>query len=168
MSVNIYDKDAGTLTALASGQRTWVGTRAAYDTAKQAGTLPTNALICITDDEEDYCHYSTEETKTGNYWIDGKPIYRKVINIGAFPNAGVKTINTQISDVDIFTKIDGTAYNSTMNRSIPIPYSDEQNVNYQVRVIIDNHSDCQLSIYTGINYSNFYGYMILEYTKTTD
>ena len=53
MSVNIYDKDAGTLTALASGQRTWVGTKAAYDAAKQAGTLPNNAIITITDDEDD-------------------------------------------------------------------------------------------------------------------
>jgi len=53
MSVNIYNKDTGTLTALASGQRTWVGTKAAYNAAKQAGTLPNNCFIYIIDDEDD-------------------------------------------------------------------------------------------------------------------
>ena len=166
MSINKYTTAEGLVT-LANGSRMWVGTKAAYEAAKQAGTMPNDVLIAITDDSQDN-NYSTEEVLTGKFWIDGKPIYRKVIDIGAFPNAGTKTISTQISDVDIFTKIDGTAYNSIMNRSIPIPYSNEQNVNHQVRVIIENHSDCQLSICTNDNYSNFYGYMILEYTKTTD
>lgn len=53
MSVNRYDASTGELTNIASGQRTWVGTKAAYNAAKQAGTLPNNALICITDDEND-------------------------------------------------------------------------------------------------------------------
>ena len=53
MSVNKYNTTTGELETIASGQRTWVGTRAAYDAAKSAGTLPTNALICITDDEDD-------------------------------------------------------------------------------------------------------------------
>ena len=51
MSVQYYDKDTGTLTTLASGQRTWVGTKAAYEAEKQAGTLPNNCIIVITDDE---------------------------------------------------------------------------------------------------------------------
>ena len=53
MSLNKYNATTGELENIASGQRTWVGTRAAYDAAKQAGTLPLNALICITDDEDD-------------------------------------------------------------------------------------------------------------------
>ena len=53
MSVNRYDASTGELTNIASGQRTWVGTQEAYKTAKQAGTLPNNAIIAITDDEQD-------------------------------------------------------------------------------------------------------------------
>lgn len=53
MSLNKYNATTGELENIASGQRTWVGTKAAYDAAKQAGTLPLNALICITDDEEE-------------------------------------------------------------------------------------------------------------------
>ena len=30
--------------------------------------------------------YSTSEKFTGEYWIDGRPIYQKVINFGALPN----------------------------------------------------------------------------------
>lgn len=108
MSLNKYNATTGELENIASGQRTWVGTRAAYDTAKQAGTLPTNALICITDDEEDYCHYSTEETKTGNYWIDGKPIYRKVVvltsNIASGSNIPIS------SNIDMLVDFGGTGY----------------------------------------------------------
>lgn len=52
MSVNRYDSNSGTLTALASGERTWIGTRAQYDAQKTAGTLPNSCLIVITDDEE--------------------------------------------------------------------------------------------------------------------
>ena len=51
MSVQYYDKDSGTLTTLASGSRVWTGTKAAYDAEKQAGTLPNNCIIVITDDE---------------------------------------------------------------------------------------------------------------------
>lgn len=51
MSVNRYNASTGELTSLATGSRTWIGTREAYDQAKQAGTLPNNCLIAITDDE---------------------------------------------------------------------------------------------------------------------
>lgn len=50
MSLNKYDPLTGTLTTLANGQRIWLGTKAAHDAAEQAGTLPDNALIAITDD----------------------------------------------------------------------------------------------------------------------
>ena len=53
MSVNRYDPNTGTLTTLAGGSRIWVGTKAQHDAAVQAGTLPNNCLISITDDDED-------------------------------------------------------------------------------------------------------------------
>lgn len=53
MSVNKYNASTGELTNLASGSRIWAGSKAAYDAQKQAGTLPNNCIICITDDEEE-------------------------------------------------------------------------------------------------------------------
>jgi hypothetical protein len=35
-------------------------------------------------------NYSTSEVATGETWIDGKPIYRKIIDCGALPNATTK------------------------------------------------------------------------------
>ncbi len=91
MSVNKYNASTGELTNLASGSRIWTGSEAAYKAEKTAGTLPTNALIMITDDEVDTSHYSTDETFTGMYWIDGKKIYRKVFlctSQATIPSAG--------------------------------------------------------------------------------
>lgn len=42
--------------------------------------------------------YSTEEVFTGTYWIDGKPIYKKVIECGAMPNATNKQVPTGLSN----------------------------------------------------------------------
>ena len=100
MSVNRYDASTGELINIASGQRTWVGTQAAYKAAKQAGTLPNNAIIAIIDDEVDHNHYSTDEVETGMYWIDGKPIYRKVINCGALPNNAAKDTAHNIQNLE--------------------------------------------------------------------
>jgi hypothetical protein len=52
MSVNLYDHASGKTLPLASGTRTWIGTRADYQNAKRDGTLPLNSLIAITDDEQ--------------------------------------------------------------------------------------------------------------------
>ncbi len=43
--------------------------------------------------------YSTTETFTGKYWIDEKPIYRKVVECGALPNAETKQVATGLSNV---------------------------------------------------------------------
>ena len=163
MSLNKYDSSTGELINIASGQRTWVGTRAAYDAAKQAGTLPNNCLIAITDDEEDYCHYSTEETKTGNYWIDGKPIYRIVVDVGQLPNNTTKNVLHNISDFDtsIDYRIIAKAPASTDGRCIKIGqycYADES-------VYVD---DTRVRITTKNDLTQYYGYAIIEYTKDTD
>lgn len=46
--------------------------------------------------------YSTEETKTGGTWIDGKPIYRKVIT----ENINIASKSTSISSLNIDTLIE--------------------------------------------------------------
>ena len=52
MSVNKYTN--GELVTLSNGTRAWIGTLAAHDAAKQAGTLPTDSLIYITDDDNEF------------------------------------------------------------------------------------------------------------------
>ena len=43
---------------------------------------------------------TTREVKTNETWIDGKPIYRKVIELGSINSDGSKTFNHGISNVD--------------------------------------------------------------------
>ncbi len=53
MSSNKVNKTTGELVTLANGSRMWIGTKAVHDAAEQAGTLPSNVLIAITDDYGD-------------------------------------------------------------------------------------------------------------------
>jgi len=112
MSVNKYNDQTGELTTLANGSRTWIGTKAAHDAAKQAGTLPNNCLIAITDDSEDN-NYSTDEKLTGKYWINGKPIYRKVFVTTSPTNAGTTTKVADLSNIDTIISIEGLLQYST-------------------------------------------------------
>ena len=177
MSVNIYDKDAGTLTALASGQRIWVGTQVAYKAAKQAGILPNNAIIAITDDEQDHNRYSTEETETGMYWIDGKPIYRKVLQT-TMPT--VETDGTYVltavphglQGVKDLISLDAVACSYYQSGSLH--YGIKGNAAWGLT------NDVTYSVYTQYNganitigsnrttLNNWKVFITLEYTKTTD
>lgn len=81
MSVNI--KQNGSLVKI-SGSSSWTGTRAEYEAIKD--TIPVGSVVNITDDEDaklvlpsdQQQVYSTNEIQIGT-WIDGKPIYRKII-----------------------------------------------------------------------------------------
>ena len=162
MSVNRYNSTTGELTSLATGSRTWVGTREAYDQAKTAGTLPNNCLIAITDDEKDHNHYSTSETLTGMYWIDGKPIYRKVIDFGTLPNATSKSVAHNISNLSSVITLRGIA--SESNSYQPIPYATPTSSS-SIKISANNTN---VSIETGSDRRSYSAKIILEYTKTTD
>jgi hypothetical protein len=53
MSVNKYTTQGG-LQTLANGSRCWIGTKAAYEAAVQAGTMENDILVAITDDDDEY------------------------------------------------------------------------------------------------------------------
>lgn len=98
--------------------------------------------------------YLEEERKTNKVWIDGKTIYRKVIKFGALPNATKKDVAHNISNLEQFTKIEGIATrqdDTKFTQSLPLGV-DAQAV----------------SIQTNEDRSMFNGYVILEYTKTTE
>jgi len=161
LSVNVYDKTTGTLTALASsGQRTWVGTEIQYKAAQQAGTLPNNAIICITDDEVDTSHYSENETFTGMYWIDGKPIYRKV-----FKSSGTTTISNAFTNLGEIISLTGVVYRTDGNIIHAITGADESNL-YGCYVYYKK--DTNTINFQARNISVSYVLLIIEYTKTDD
>lgn len=110
--------------------------------------------------------YSTTEQAVGT-WIDGKTIYRKVINFGALPNATQKNVAHNISNLEQFTKVEGIATrqdDTKFTQPLPLVYKEiESNYNSSLGVDIQT-----VSIQTGEDRSIFNGYVILEYTKTVE
>lgn len=49
--------------------------------------------------------YSTDEVKTGETWINGKPIYRKVVQSSVTATSSYPHIPTSISNLDVVCKI---------------------------------------------------------------
>ena len=109
--------------------------------------------------------YSTNEINTGKKWIDGKPIYRKVISCGALPaNSTPKIVNHNISDIDN-SRMYGFAVRTSDKREFPLPFSSaDSNGNIQLDL-----TSTYIQITSNIDRSSFNtSYVILEYTKTTD
>lgn len=153
MSVNKINKQTGELITLANGTRMWIGTKTAHDLAVQQGTMPNNCMVCITDDAagDEAWKYSTEETNTGKTWIDGKPIYRKVVekNVNLAGNAWTST-GVNVSEVD-------TLCNCVMlNSKFAFGGFYTKKVSNQLDVYCVSDANWGASTF------------ILEYTKTTD
>ena len=109
--------------------------------------------------------YSTEEKEVGT-WIDGKPIYRKVIDFGILPNSTNKEVQHNISNLQNFVKIDGIAIRNDNNfwQAIPLTYR-SADTGYNTALTV---TQSKVVITCDADRSMFNGYVILEYTKTTD
>ena len=106
--------------------------------------------------------YSTNEIKIGT-WL-GKPLYRKVIDFGALPNATAKSVAHGISNIDKITKIEGITYSNQNYSPLPLVYnSNEAQFNTEIYVGYAN-----IFMKTTQNRSSVTAYVTLEYTKTTD
>lgn len=110
-------------------------------------------------------NYSTDEQKIGT-WIDGKPIYRKVVNFGNLPNNNSKKVTISIANVNLVTKLYGVRKNVSEYSPLPMYYSG----NYYETLVL-NHNDNTINgitIRTGSDRTSETAIIIIEYTKTTD
>ncbi len=111
--------------------------------------------------------YSTEETVIGT-WIDGKPLYRKVVDCGAMPNNEIKTIQSNISDMDFLISISGIMYNPTSTDFATLPYIHAVGIESQIMMYYTKTTGL-ISIRARSDRTAFkQTYAFLEYTKTTD
>lgn len=127
-------------------------------TTDEAGSGDNLSLSCRAS-----INYSTEEQHVGT-WIDGKPLYQKVIEFGTLPNATHKDIEHGIADVEeIF--ISGGYVKSTSGWSnlinVSTPYALEDSWYFSL-----NNTYIRCS--TGSDHTNTIAYVIVQYTKTTD
>ena len=126
--------------------------------AKMSGTINKNNT------------YSTSESKTGEIWIDGKPIYRKVFvgNWTSNTSGWTNLVKGNISNCDTVISIKGLIKNPRNGDNIPIP--SYENTNYFANIMYNQSDDYIICFLNGWTYNEFkMTYIIvLEYTKTTD
>ena len=106
--------------------------------------------------------YSTTEQKTGQKWIDGKDIYRKVF---VFENVVQSTATQQahnITGLDKVVKLYGVAITASSIR--PLPYVDDA-ADYQRNIYVNDTNVCINGYTHSAAISS--AYVVLEYTKTT-
>lgn len=107
-------------------------------------------------------NYLTDEQKIGT-WINGKPIYRKVVNFGNLPNATTKTVATNISNVDIVTKLYGIRKGNAEIAPIPLYYSGNYYESLTLKYV--DNAITGVNIKTSSNRTNETAVVIIEYVK---
>lgn len=117
--------------------------------------------------------YSTEETVCGT-WIDGKPIYRKVLSGHLEINSGNACVFTDVSDLFIERLIN--LYGNMIDNqgvghiTMQTSYNSAQGINASVNMFYK--STTKKIHYHFLNcggaYSGCTAYVVLEYTKKTD
>lgn len=105
--------------------------------------------------------YSTTEQRIGT-WINDKSIYRRVFNIGNVSPSATSVLGS-ISNLDAVISMFGACNSNGL--WLPIPRTHVSDVIFQNYVYIDNGS---VKIGCGSGSAISYGYLIIEYTKTTD
>lgn len=108
-----------------------------------------------------FADYSTSEVKLPIKWVDSKPIYRKVLDLGAVNwTNGDKTFNHNITNLGCMISIKWTGYYN-QNTSW---YTQWDGINIHNWIA----SPTQIKLYSSGNATFSKNYLILEYTKTTD
>lgn len=106
--------------------------------------------------------YSTDETFTGKYWIDGKPIYRKVFT--GTTGAGGSWENVSVSNLNIDNMTDlKVKFGNTEQYFSGFYINDNYNLTYRYTTY-----NSTISYMYGPGYSNQNYSIICEYTKITD
>lgn len=130
-------------------------------------TLPIGSEIDYTGSSvpagwEEVADYSTSEVNTGKTWIDGKPIYRKVVDAGSSSGSGFLTVAHNIANIDTICEYDAYMYDSSALYKLPWWNSFSEGNFYKVYVDKTNiQKHCN-------NNWGFSSRVIIYYTKTTD
>lgn len=108
--------------------------------------------------------YTTSETLIGE-WM-GKPLYRKVIDIGNLPNTDSKQVAHNISNIEYIAKIylsikysTDIFYNSNMQGTSTM---------FLGGTVVARANSTNIQVSTNGDFTNHDAYAIIEYTKTTD
>ncbi len=150
-----------------SGQANWLSivndpvTTARLANGAVTGIKIADRTITATKISSAFTNYSTTEQNTGRLWIDGKTIYRKVVNLGSLTNAVPKSVAHGITNISTVTSLTGIATDGTY--FLPLPLARYNNFASQIGLFMDTTN---IIIEPGSNRTTFTGFAIIEYTKT--
>lgn len=120
----------------------------------------------LKDEIKEKTTYSTTEEKVIGTWIDGKPIYRKVINLGNLSShIGTNAVLHGITNIRDFTSVRGIVNNSQEWFEFNSVYRGVDNITYDLGLLANKTN---IIYSTRTDRSSYTGIVILEYTKTTD
>lgn len=134
----------------------------------------TDTNECLKDNEDNVINpkipryeqglfYKTSETKTGEFWIDGKPIYRRVIQ------STVGQIQNVVNSLNIDTLVSHYGYAaSQFDNYWPIPNTTTSEAGYNIMFYINISTKEFVFSFGNFFPSENTAMMILKYTKTTD
>lgn len=147
------------------------GTTLSFSVGYYQGSANVNAVIPqlvygikyerVAPPQVEFPNYSTEEQQVGT-WIDGKPIYRKVIPTSL--TAGLNSI-TAPSNIDTFVTLRGMEKESG-GAQAPIPKGHNSTFAYQIGMYYAG-GNIYIEVGSSLTYITS-AYIICEYTKTTD
>ena len=163
-----FDVDTTTSTvSLAAERRVYNGTKAVWDTLSTAEKTQYGATAFTDDGDTGADVYSTNETLTNKVWIDGKPIYRKVVYFGDLPNNTSKSIAHGISNLGYIIHWYGFCKGKTNELQRPIPFPGISSTNDQAVRLYSNNTTLSIAC---VGDNSAYGdcYVTIEYIKTTD
>ena len=128
-----------------------------------AGNIATNtaSIASINAEITETNSYSYDEKVIGT-WVDGKPLYRKIINFGALPNNALKQVAHNITKLGRVVLLSGFAESSQNLGGITLPHATSQ----PIALYCDSTT---VDVLTTNNKSDYnQAFIVIEYTKSTD
>ena len=115
-----------------------------------------------------FADYSTSEQVVGK-WIDGKPLYRKIIT-GTLTQRSTEVNVSLNASVSTIAKIEGNLLATATGQAFGINYYLNSTSSTYVKVYVNSASANQntVGIYQNVTGGNVDYFVIVEYTKTTD
>lgn len=108
--------------------------------------------------------YSTSRRIVGK-WIDGKTIYRKVLDIGAISASATKNISLGETAVDMCIRIWGTSWGSGANPNFdPIPSVSTSTAYMLCAYLVSPTTNPVIALKSGTGCTRAGGYVVVDYT----
>ena len=161
-----YPNLHGLRVSLAVSQRIFTGTQAKWD-ALSTFVKKTYGQVNITDDDagENLDYYSTTETKTNKVWIDGKPIYRKVLVVNQTISSDTTIPSTIPNDASDYWINYGESYFVAPDSysHLPLTYPHPVGLQYQITTWLGGKDTIALRLGSAQSISKMVA--VVEYTK---